>query len=83
MDEDHLAVANWMHEIEQKMREIDLELNLRTITNFNNALLNIAVNRFVAIEGCEGSATILWRIADALVSGGYGNVPLETNQLDG
>ena len=72
MDEDHLAVANWMHEIER--REIDLE-NLRTITNFNNALLNIAVNRFVAIEGCEGSATILWRIADALVSGGYGNCP--------
>ena len=83
MDKDLQAVAGWMQEIEEKMQEIDLELNLRTITNFNNALLNIAVNRFVAIEGSQGSATILWRIADALVSGGYGNVPLEINQLDG
>ena len=72
-----------MQEIEEKMQEIDLELNLRTITNFNNALLNIAVNRFVAIEGSQGSATILWRIADALSNGGYGNEPQEINQLDG
>ena len=83
MDKDLQAVAGWMQEIEEKMQEIDLELNLRTITNFNNALLNIAVNRFVAIEGCQGSATILWRIADALSNGGYGNEPLEINQLDG
>ena len=83
MDKDLQAVAGWMQEIEEKMQEIDLELNLRTITNFNNALLNIAVNRFVAIEGSQGSATILWRIADALSNGGYGNDPLEINQLDG
>ena len=83
MDRDLQAVAGWMQEIEEKMQEIDLELNLRTITNFNNALLNIAVNRFVAIEGSQGSATILWRIADALSNGGYGNEPLEINQLDG
>jgi hypothetical protein len=54
MDSDLQAVANWMEEIDAKMQEIDLELNLRTITNFNNALLNIAVNRFVATEGCQG-----------------------------
>ena len=83
MDKDLQAVAGWMQEIEEKMQEIDLELNLRTITNFNNALLNIAVNRFVAIEGSQGSATILWRIADALSNGGYGNERLEINQLDG
>jgi len=83
MDKDLQAVAGWMQQIEEKMQEIDLELNLRTITNFNNALLNIAVNRFVAIEGSQGSATILWRIADALSNGGYGNEPLEINQLDG
>ena len=63
MDNDLQAVANWMEEIDAKMQEIDLELNLRTITNFNNALLNIAVNRFVATEGCQGSATILWRLS--------------------
>ena len=83
MDKDLQAVENWMQEIEEKMQEIDLELNLRTITNFNNALLNIAVNRFVAIEGSQGSATILWRLADALSNGAYGKEPIEITQLDG
>jgi hypothetical protein len=83
MDSDLQAVANWMEEIDAKMQEIDLELNLRTITNFNNALLNIAVNRFVATEGCQGSATILWRLADALSNGAYGSEPLEITRLDG
>ena len=82
MDADLQAVANWMDEIEYKMQEFDLDLNLRTITNFNNALLNVAVNRFVATEGCQGSATILWRLADALNNGAYGNAPLELTQLD-
>ena len=82
MDADLQAVANWMEEIECKMREFDVELNLRTITNFNNALLNIAVNRFVATEGCQGSATILWRLADALNNGAYGNGPLELTHFD-
>jgi hypothetical protein len=83
MDKDLRAVARWMREIEEKVQEIDLELNLRSLTNFNNALLNIAVNRYVAIEGTQGSATILWRIADALASGAHGNEPLQLNQLDG
>ena len=82
MDPDLQAVANWMDEIEYKMQEFDLDLNLRTITNFNNALLNVAVNRFVATEGCQGSATILWRLADALNNGAYGSAPLELTQLD-
>ena len=82
MDADLQAVANWMEEIDRKMREFDVELNLRTITNFNNALLNIAVNRFVATEGCQGSATILWRLADVLSNGAYGNGPLELTHFD-
>ena len=82
MDADLQAVANWMDEIEYKMQELDVDLNLRTITNFNNALLNVAVNRFVATEGCQGSATILWRLADALSNGAYGSAPLELTQLD-
>ena len=82
MDADLQAVANWMDEIEYKMQEFDVDLNLRAITNFNNALLNVAVNRFVATEGCHGSATILWRLADALNNGAYGSAPLELTQLD-
>jgi hypothetical protein len=82
MDADLQAVANWMDEIDYKMQEFDVDLNLRAITNFNNALLNVAVNRFVATEGCQGSATILWRLADALNNGAYGNALLELTQLD-
>lgn len=36
---------------------------------FDNALLNIAVNRILEAEGPVTTATLLWRIADALQSG--------------
>ena len=37
--------------------------------HFDNALLNIAVNRIVGAEGPVTTATLLWRISDALQSG--------------
>ena len=37
--------------------------------HFDNALLNIAVNRIVGAEGPVTTATLLWRISDALHSG--------------
>ena len=36
---------------------------------FNNALLNVAVNRLIDIEGPTTAATILWRLADLLENG--------------
>ena len=36
---------------------------------FENALLNVAVNRLMHAEGASAAATILWRIADAMASG--------------
>jgi hypothetical protein len=36
---------------------------------FDNALMNIAVNRILEVEGSSVTATFLWRIADALQSG--------------
>ncbi|MEM7364766.1 MAG: hypothetical protein AAF525_12135 [Pseudomonadota bacterium] len=36
---------------------------------FDNALLNLAVNRLVAAEGTSTAATILWRLADVIQSG--------------
>ena len=38
-------------------------------TRFNNALLNVAVNRLIEVEGRTAAATILWRIVDALQDG--------------
>ena len=36
---------------------------------FDNALLNVAVNRVVEAEGRTATATILWRLADVLQDG--------------
>jgi|TARA_B110000196_G_C20991439_1_gene588405 hypothetical protein len=36
---------------------------------FDNALLNIAVNRILEAEGPVTTATLLWRISDVLQSG--------------
>ena len=36
---------------------------------FDNALLNVAVNRLVEAEGRIAAATILWRLADVLQDG--------------
>ncbi|MEM8768689.1 MAG: hypothetical protein AAGE43_14675 [Pseudomonadota bacterium] len=52
---------------------------------FNNALLNVAVNRILAEEGASTTATILWRIADALSEGAKptpGN-PVDLSSLQG
>ena len=52
---------------------------------FNNALLNVAVNRILAEEGAATTATILWRIADALSAGAKptpGN-PVDLTSLQG
>lgn len=40
---------------------------------FNNALLNVAVNRLIEVEGRTAAATILWRIVDALQDGYLAN----------
>jgi len=39
-----------------------------TRATFNNALLNVAVNRIVAMEGPTATAALLWRLTDALAS---------------
>ena len=35
----------------------------------NNAMLNVAVNRILNVEGAAVTAAMLWRLADALSSG--------------
>lgn len=51
---------------------------------FDNAMLNIAVNRIVEVEGSSAAATILWRIADAIGAGQRpaSGSPIELSQFD-
>ena len=51
---------------------------------FDNALLNMAVNRIVKAEGSVFTATILWRLADALQSGQTPSAeqPIDLTRLD-
>ena len=53
-------------------------------SRFDNALLNMAVNRIVNVEGPVFTATILWRWADALQSGQTPSAeqPIDLTRLD-
>ena len=53
-------------------------------SRFDNALLNMAVNRIVNVEGPVFTATILWRLADALQSGQTPSAeqPIDLTRLD-
>ena len=53
-------------------------------SRFDNALLNMAVNRIVNVEGPVFTATILWRLADALQSGQIPSAeqPIDLTRLD-
>ena len=53
-------------------------------SGFDNALLNMAVNRIVNVEGPVFTATILWRLADALQSGQTPSAeqPIDLTRLD-
>jgi len=56
-----------------------------TRATFNNALLNIAVNRIVAMEGAATTAGILWRLTEAVASGRrpHPGRPVDLSGLDG
>ena len=51
---------------------------------FDNALLNVAVNRLVEAEGSSRAAAILWRLADLLgdAHGGAPPSPVELTRMD-
>lgn len=51
---------------------------------FDNALLNVAVNRLVEAEGSCRAAAILWRLADLLGDAHAGSVPspVELTRMD-
>ncbi|MAH25211.1 MAG: hypothetical protein CMP82_16100 [Gammaproteobacteria bacterium] len=66
---DAWAVELAMETLERRIEPIVSEAPLSAQTRFNNALLNLAVNRIVAVEGGKFTAGILWRLADAIANG--------------
>ena len=68
-DYDVWAVEVAMETLERRIKPIVSDAPLSAQTRFNNALLNLAVNRIVAVEGGKFTAGILWRLADAIADG--------------
>ena len=66
---DAWAVELAMETLEQKIEPIVSNAPVSAQARFNNALLNLAVNKIVAAEGAQFTAGILWRLADAIANG--------------
>lgn len=63
------ALENTMDVLEEKLPMVLEETPLHLRGSFDNALLNLAVNRIIAMEGEEVTSNILWRLADVISSG--------------
>tara|TARA_B100000212_G_scaffold140031_1_gene105491 strand:- start:443 stop:718 length:276 start_codon:yes stop_codon:yes gene_type:complete len=66
---DAWAVELAMETLERRIEPVVSEAPLTAQTRFNNALLNLAVNRIVAAEGGKFTAGILLRLAEAIARG--------------
>ncbi|MEM7217442.1 MAG: hypothetical protein AAF515_03690 [Pseudomonadota bacterium] len=85
MDSDLRRTATVMAILRQQIADLLPDPSADLEVRFNNALLNVAVNRLVDAEGRAETATMLWRLADALAQPG-GLEPdsvVELTALDG
>lgn len=74
-----------MNLLENWITDLLIRLDAEVSDRFNNALLNIAVQRLIEEEGQDRVATILFRLAEAVASGEehHSSDPLELTKLDG
>tara|TARA_B110000444_G_C18495383_1_gene435462 strand:+ start:77 stop:415 length:339 start_codon:yes stop_codon:yes gene_type:complete len=63
------ALDSAMQVLEEKMLTVFEQTPLDLRASFDNALLNLAVNRIIAMEGEQVTSGILWRLADVIASG--------------
>jgi hypothetical protein len=63
------ALENTMHVLEEKIPTVFDQTPQHLRASFDNALLNLAVNRIIAMEGEQVTSGILWRLADVIASG--------------
>ncbi|MEM9620490.1 MAG: hypothetical protein AAF993_02505 [Pseudomonadota bacterium] len=57
-----------MNLLEELVPKVFSDSGPAVLARLDNALLNIAVNRILAVEGPQRTAAILMRLADAMVS---------------
>lgn len=55
-------------EVERLVDVLEDRLPAATAQRLDNALLNVAVHRILALEGASQTAAILWRLADVVAS---------------
>lgn len=84
-DRDAEQTERAMAEVERFVETLEDRLPAATAERLDNALLNVAVHRILALEGASQTAAILWRLADVLASGtqfapGH---PVDLNRFDG
>jgi hypothetical protein len=74
-----------MQILQRMIRETLSEAGPAVQDRFDNAMLNIAVNRILEEEGPERTATILFRLADAVGQQAVpdAGAPIDLTKLDG
>ncbi len=84
-DPDLAHTQQAMHMLEGLLESMLEQSEAAVRDRVDNALLNIAVNRIIDVEGEAVTATILWRLADAINSGVSPNPEqaIELTQLHG
>ena len=63
------ALDSAMHVLEEKIPIVFDQTPFHLRASFDNALLNLAVNRIIAMEGEQVTSGILLRLADVITSG--------------
>ena len=63
------ALKSTMNVLEGKIITVFDETPRHLRASFDNALLNLAVSRIIAVEGEQVTSGILWRLADVIASG--------------
>lgn len=63
------ALESTMDVLEEKISTVFDQTPHHLRASFDNALLNLAVNRIIAMEGEQVTSSILWRLADVIASG--------------
>ena len=74
-----------MNLLDTWITEFQMGLDAEVSDRFNNALLNIVVQRLIEEEGQDRVATILFRLAEVVASGEehHSSDPVELTKLDG
>ncbi len=85
LDQEVKDTKTAMSLLEAVMPKVFLDVSPNIQARFDNALLNMAVNRIIAAEGHERTAAILIRLADAMVSRQLPTAerPIDLTRLDG